>query len=189
MSMSSPRGLTALTALRATTAARRIVALAVAEYDDETVVACAEAGATGFLTRRSTLEDLEQTVAGVARGETRCSPDLAGVLLRQVTRKPADRPGPGDPLSLTPREQDVLWLIEQGMTNKQIALRLGIEVHTVKNHVHNILEKLRVRSRGEAAARSRARGIPVSPRTHTSTARQDDGGRTGYRAPDPPSAT
>jgi DNA-binding NarL/FixJ family response regulator len=159
MSVSAGRGPEALTTLRAVAAARRVVVL-VAEPDDETVVACAEAGATGLLTRRSTLEDLESTVAGVVRGETHCSPDVAGVLLRQVGRLAADRTGCGDPASLTPRERDVLRLVERGMSNRQIALRLGIEVHTVKNHVHNILEKLQVRSRGEAAARSRASREP-----------------------------
>jgi DNA-binding NarL/FixJ family response regulator len=175
MSVSARREPDALTTLRAVAAARRVVAL-VAESDDETVVACAEAGATGLLTRRSTLEDLELTVAGVVRGETRCSPDVAGVLLRQVGRLAADRTGPGDPASLTPREHDVLRLIERGMTNRQIALRLGIEVHTVKNHVHNILEKLQVRSRGEAAARSRA-------------SRRPGRGSEGYPTPDPPPRT
>jgi DNA-binding NarL/FixJ family response regulator len=52
-------------------------------------------------------------------------------------------------------------LIERGMTNKQIATTLGIEVRTVKNHVHNLLEKLRVRRRGEAAARLRSARVPA----------------------------
>jgi DNA-binding NarL/FixJ family response regulator len=59
-------------------------------------------------------------------------------------------------MRLTPREREILRLLEEGLANKEIAQRLGIEVATVKNHVHNILEKCQVHRRGEAAARMRA---------------------------------
>ena len=66
---------------------------------------------------------------------------------------------------LTRRETEIVQLIDQGLSNKEIAQRLGIDIYTVKNHVHNILEKLRVHRRGEAAARMRGvlaeeRGVP-----------------------------
>jgi DNA-binding NarL/FixJ family response regulator len=65
---------------------------------------------------------------------------------------------------LTVRESEIVRLIDQGLSNKEIAVRLGIEVATVKNHVHNLLEKLRVHRRAEAAAHLRARDARLSPR-------------------------
>lgn len=150
-------GLVTLAAVRAAAPAVPVVALAVTESEED-IVAWAEAGAAGFLPREGTLDDLEKTVAGVINGETVCSPKVAGLLLRRVTTlaaTPADGAG-----HLTPREREVLLLIERGMTNKQIAQDLGIEVRTVKNHVHNLLEKLRVSRRGEAAARLRSARVP-----------------------------
>jgi two-component system nitrate/nitrite response regulator NarL len=86
------------------------------------------------------------------------SPRTAAQLLRRVTGLAATRPRPNTHPELTRREREIVALIDQGLSNKEIARRLVIEVATVKNHVHNILEKLRVGSRGEAAAVVR-RGI------------------------------
>jgi DNA-binding NarL/FixJ family response regulator len=81
---------------------------------------------------------------------------VAAVLLRRVATLAAEREG--DPAaSLTIREREILDLIDEGLSNKQIAQRLCIEVPTVKNHVHNLLEKLGVQSRHEAAALVRGR--------------------------------
>jgi DNA-binding NarL/FixJ family response regulator len=134
--------------------------IAVSQSEDE-IVACAEAGAAGFLPRDGGLEELEATVAGAIRGETVCSPQVSAVLLRRLTTLASGRAPTEDTAHLTPREREVLMLIERGMTNKQIATNLGIEVRTVKNHVHNLLEKLRVRRRGEAAARLRSARVPA----------------------------
>jgi two-component system, NarL family, nitrate/nitrite response regulator NarL len=128
----------------------RVVALAVPERDSE-VLACTEAGASGYVTDDASLADLIATVEGVARGEMRCSPKITGTLLRRVAALAAGhRPSP--PVrSLTARELEVLELLDEGLSNKQIARRLCIQVVTVKNHVHHILEKLQVERRGEAA--------------------------------------
>jgi DNA-binding NarL/FixJ family response regulator len=160
LGMASIGGRATLAALRVLAPAAPVVALGVAETEDE-IVACAEAGAAGFLPRHGTLDDLAGAVAGVLRGETVCSPAVAGLLLRRVTALAA-RPAPATHGvgHLTPREREVLLLIEQGRTNKQIAAELGIELRTVKNHVHNLLEKLRVQRRGEAAARLRSARVP-----------------------------
>jgi len=161
LSMASHGGLWTLAALRGTAPATPVVALAVGENEHE-IVACAEAGAAGFLPRHGTLDDLESTVAGAVRGEASFSPRVAGLLLRRITAMAARPFAPADGEGhLTPREREVLLRIEQGMTNKQIAIDLGIEVRTVKNHVHNLLEKLRVRRRGEAAARLRSARVPA----------------------------
>ena len=132
----------------------RIVALAVDETSAETL-ALAEAGVAGYVTRDGSLKELLETLASVARDELRCSPLMAGALLRrmQTLARAAERPGLAD--RLTAREREILELIDAGLANKEIARRLHIELATVKNHVHHILEKLGANRRGEAVARVR----------------------------------
>jgi two-component system, NarL family, nitrate/nitrite response regulator NarL len=88
------------------------------------------------------------------RGEVRCSPKITGWLLRELRHRP-DKSQLGE--RLTSREIQTLHLISQGLSNKDIARELGISVATVKNHVHSVLEKLRVQSRSQAAARISSR--------------------------------
>lgn len=164
VNLASLDGLALLAAARALAPAVPVVALAVSDTDDE-IVGYAEAGVTGFVPRQGTLEDLERTVTSVVRGEAVCPPRIAEALLRRVCTLAGRRPGT-DTTHLTPREREVLSLIEQGLSNKQIALRLNIEVRTVKNHVHNLLGKLQVRRRGEAAARLRSTHLPVVEPLH-----------------------
>jgi two-component system, NarL family, nitrate/nitrite response regulator NarL len=133
----------------------KVVALGVRENERE-MIAYAEAGVSGFVTRDSSIEELVATVESVARGETRCSPRMAAALLRRVANLASERGAEAVEARLTPRECDILGLIENGLSNKEIARRLHIEIPTVKNHVHNILGKLNVRRRGEAAAHARA---------------------------------
>lgn len=132
-----------------------VVALGVAEADSA-VLACAEAGVAGYVVRDGSVEDLVASVESAARGELRCTPRVAATLLRQVARLATER-GMGGEREITPRERQILDLVDQGLSNKEIASHLFIEVATVKNHIHNILEKLGVRRRGEAAARMRRR--------------------------------
>jgi DNA-binding NarL/FixJ family response regulator len=104
--------------------------------------------------REGSVHDLVDAVERAARGELQCSPQVAGTLIRRL----AWRAAAGAtliPSPLTARESEIVRLIDEGLSNKEIAVRLGIEVATVKNHVHNLLEKLRVRRRSEAAARLR----------------------------------
>jgi two-component system, NarL family, nitrate/nitrite response regulator NarL len=131
-----------------------VVALAVPDSDDE-VIACAEAGVAGYLQRQDSFGDLLAVIRSVAQGETLCSPRVAATLLRRVATLAAEHRSAPEATSLTAREREVVGLIDQGMSNKEIARRLCIEVRTVKNHVHNILQKLQVSRRGEAAARLR----------------------------------
>jgi DNA-binding NarL/FixJ family response regulator len=133
----------------------RVVAVGVSETEDE-VIACAEAGVAGYLLRGESLADLLKTIRSVRRGEALCSPRTTATLLRRVATLAAERQPWLEPAKLTSREGEILLLIEQGCSNKEIAQHLFIEVRTVKNHVHNLLEKLQVHRRGEAAARMRA---------------------------------
>jgi two-component system, NarL family, nitrate/nitrite response regulator NarL len=134
----------------------QIVALAVPD-SDATVIACAEGGVAGYLTREASLDEVVTGVWSAARGEMHCPPQVAAALARRV-RAVAPSPNGRDAVDcLTPRETEVLGLVEAGLSNQQIASELRIELPTVKHHVHNILEKLSVSRRGEAAALARRR--------------------------------
>jgi DNA-binding NarL/FixJ family response regulator len=126
-----------------------IVALGLTEEEDE-VLSCAEAGMVGYVTREGSIEDLVAALESVARGELLCSPRMAGALLRHLGRMAADRSRGAPAAELTGREREILTLIDRGLSNKEIASHLGIELPTVKNHVHNLLEKLGVHRRAEA---------------------------------------
>lgn len=128
------------------------------EETEASVLACAELGVAGMLQRSGDLEELRAVVQRVLAGQTACSPALGGVLLRRLGGAGTvnGRTDP-DPLRhITPREREVLELLERGWSNQQIARELCIEVRTVKNHVHHLLDKMQVSRRGEAAARLRA---------------------------------
>jgi len=129
-----------------------LVALGVPHETDD-VVRCAEAGIAAYVPRDASLEELLEAVDHARRGELRCSPKVAAGLLRRVAARAAQQEVPS--LTLTAREREIVRLIDDGLSNKDIARRLGIEVATVKNHVHNALKKLRVRRRAEAAVRLR----------------------------------
>lgn len=133
----------------------KIVAFAMSEVD-HLVLACAEAGIAGYVPPDGSEEDLLTVIACALRGELCCSPRVAGLLLRHVTTLCAPPEQAAEPLSLTQRELQILALVGEGMSNKEIGRALRIVGSTVKNHVHNILEKLQVHRRGEAAVRLRA---------------------------------
>jgi two-component system nitrate/nitrite response regulator NarL len=130
-----------------------LLAFAVADREED-VIASAEAGVTGFVSRTASVEELVAAVHHLRQGELLCSPRMMASIFRHLGL-PMSRPAESDGEELTRREHEVVALIDSGMSNKEIARRLNIEVATVKNHVHRILEKLAVRRRGEAAARVR----------------------------------
>jgi two-component system nitrate/nitrite response regulator NarL len=158
--LGAPEGLGVLRMLAQRHPEVRLVALGLPETAGD-VIACAEAGAAGYVPREATIEDLVRAIRSAERGETSCSPQVAAGLFRRLAKWAQNDPLQAPELvrsCLTRREFEVCGLIEQGLSNKEIAARLGIELATVKNHVHNLLEKLRVRRRGEAAARMRWQG-------------------------------
>lgn len=140
----------------------RVVALAVDEALESQVLACAEAGVAGWVGRDSSAEELVEAVLHAARGELLCSARTAALLSRRVASLARERPSPSPPVAVqfTPREAEIAELLGHGHSNKQIARTLGLRLATAKNHVHRILEKLEVHSRGEAAARLRGTSPP-----------------------------
>ena len=133
----------------------RVLALSVTD-GDERAISLAEAGVASYVSRDASLGELAETIEAVARGEAVVSRRITAHLLRRVATLATNGPPHERLQSLTCREREILSLIQQGLSNKEIARRLVIEVATVKNHVHNILDKLQVHSRGEAAAHVRA---------------------------------
>jgi two-component system, NarL family, nitrate/nitrite response regulator NarL len=113
----------------------------------------AAAGVSGFLSTEASPHQLVEVLRRAADGESPCSPDVADAFLTRAREQGA---GPGALAeALTTREAQIAELVAEGMSNKAIASRLSIELATVKNHVHSILGKLSVHSRGEAAAKLR----------------------------------
>jgi len=134
----------------------KIVAFAVSSVDRD-IIAYAEAGISAFVDRDGSPEDVVSAVYQALRGEFFCSPRVTALLLGRVAALSAERAHVADTDVLTEREREIVRLVEQGLSNKEIAGHLRLGIATVKNHVHNILEKLRVRRRGEVAARIRQR--------------------------------
>lgn len=115
------------------------------------VVACVEAGVAGYVTNDGTFADLLDTLRAATRGEFVCKARVtAGIVLRLAALARERRRSPVT--QLTSRELEIVTLIDSGFSNKEIATRLNIQIATVKNHVHNILDKLGVHGRGAAAA-------------------------------------
>jgi DNA-binding NarL/FixJ family response regulator len=137
-----------LTAEKITTAcpATKIVMLTVFE-DEDKLLAAFKAGARGYVLKGVSARDLATAVRGAAHGEVYVTPSLAAGILVALTRG-----RPADPLQeLTEREQEILKLVGKGMTNREIGERLHLSEKTIKHYITNILEKLQVRSRVEAA--------------------------------------
>jgi two-component system, NarL family, nitrate/nitrite response regulator NarL len=137
----------ARTALR-TFPRTRLVAIGADESEDQ-VDACAASGISGYLSSDGSTDELVATIEGLARNEIPCSPSIAKALVRRVTIL-VSRPL-RNPIGLTRREQEVVGCLRENLSNKEIARRLGIEVATVKNHVHSVLLKLAVHHRGDSA--------------------------------------
>jgi DNA-binding NarL/FixJ family response regulator len=130
-----------------------VLGLAAAKYQ---VLKFIEAGADGYVLKNHSVEELLKRIRAVKNDRAVVSPKIAGALIDRLSElaqlfsevqaildQPAD---------LTPREEEILELIGEGMTNQEIAEALHIQLGTVKNHVHNILEKLDVSNRQKAAA-------------------------------------
>lgn len=151
--------LEALQKIRERQPACRVIALGMPD-EEAALLTWAEAGVAGLVSRDASVEDLICTIESAVRGDLHCSARIAGALLRSVASHSAVVPARRSLLPLTSREIAIVELISDGLSNKEIAQRLGIAVATVKNHIHNVLEKLRVRRRADAAACLRACDTP-----------------------------
>jgi DNA-binding NarL/FixJ family response regulator len=119
----------------------------------EDLVQYVEAGVCGFVLKDATFDDFLRTIRSVARGVNVLPPPLTGSLFNQIIEH-ATRKGKGNPFTwvkMTNREREVIELIAEGLSNKDIAHRLHLATDTVKSHVHNILEKLALHTRLEIA--------------------------------------
>jgi two-component system nitrate/nitrite response regulator NarL len=155
--------------------AAKVVAFGVAETDTE-IVALAAAGIAGYVRDDAAAEDVVAVLKSAMRDELLCSPRAAATLCHHVAVLSRDGhgglPAESPTAALSKRELEIGDLIDRGLSNKQIARQLGIQVTTVKNHVHNIFDKLKVHRRGEAAAclrtALRRMSSPLLDRSHQS---------------------
>lgn len=121
------------------------------------VVRCGRAGFAGYVARNASIDSLCTTLGEIVEGRLTCPPEIAGCLLRALFRKESGSAPPesdSDP-NLTKRESEVLELLGQGLSNKEIGEKLCLSVATVKHHVHHILEKLNLQRRAQAMRRVR----------------------------------
>jgi len=132
----------------------KLIAITSSSNSSEQVSLCARAHVAGLIYRNDSLDDLVACIRAVSRGKTSCTSQVTQKLLSLIER--LRQPCSLEPEEkLTRRQSKVLELMERGYPNKKIANQLDIEVSTVKNHVHSILQKLHVGNRTEAAAKIR----------------------------------
>jgi DNA-binding NarL/FixJ family response regulator len=136
---------------------------------DEYVYEALTCGASGFLLKDATADELVSAVRVVARGDSLLSPQVTGRLIREFTRQRRNQPQPVAELaSLTARETEVLVLMAGGLSNAEIAGRLVVSEHTVKTHVARVFTKLALRDRAQAVVMAYESGLvipggPASP--------------------------
>lgn len=142
-----------------------IVVMLTVHAERETLFEAVKAGAQGYLLKNMKSDAMLEMLRGAMRGEAAIPPALAADILdefRRLSRQP--RPPSGEEIvALTPREQDVLTLAADGLTDQEIGEQLCISINTVKTHMRNILAKLHLGSRYEAAQYARREGLIPPP--------------------------
>ncbi len=138
----------------------KVIILGLVDLTDE-IMACIEAGATGYVLKESSFAHLVETIRSVHRNEAFCSPRMAASLFSRIAELTGEIKNkiPPDSIKLTARELDIINLIAEGLPNKEIAKQLFIETQTVKNHIHNILDKLQLHNRFETVQYARERKL------------------------------
>jgi DNA-binding NarL/FixJ family response regulator len=159
MDLNLPRldGVEATRELRATRPDVEVVALT-GFVDEARVMAAIEAGAAGFLLKDAEPDDVAAAIRAARNGEMYLDPAVAGMVARQL-RTPGALAAHADDTVLTPRERDVLALVAQGLPNRAIGEALGITERTARTHVSNILAKLGLTSRTQAALYAVEQGL------------------------------
>ena len=134
---------------------------------DEAVLACIEVGGvSGYVLDTGSFDDVVRNIRAVVAGESVCSPRVANLVFSRISalRAHANPSCVNQSQHLTRREEEIVESIERGLSNKEIATRLHIEVSTVKNHVHNILDKLKLQDRRSAVRYVKEHGLTANPR-------------------------
>lgn len=129
---------------------------------NEEIMEYVNAGVSGFVLKDATFEEFVETIRAVARGEKVLPPRMTESLFSQIAKEAAELE-PAHVLAdvrMTRREREVIDLIGEGLSNKEIAQRLNIATHTVKSHVRNVMEKLALHTRLQIAAYSHREGPP-----------------------------
>ncbi|HSL02100.1 MAG TPA: response regulator transcription factor [Nitrospiraceae bacterium] len=142
----------------------KIIMLGVPD-NDEAVLACIEVGGvSGYVLENGSFEDVVTNIRAVVAGESVCSPRVANLVFTRVSAlaRQVNATWANQPQSLTRREQDIIESIEKGLCNKEIAVRLGIEVSTLKNHIHNSIDKLKLQDRRSAVRYVKEHGLTVN---------------------------
>jgi DNA-binding NarL/FixJ family response regulator len=121
-----------------------------ADANNSDIVSFIEEGARAFVPSNNGIADLVNALEMLRRNETLCPGGITNLVVRAIHRLTQEQPA-GDGSALTVRENQILQLIRDGLSNKEIATRLHIAPSTVKNHVHHLLDKLKLRSRHDAA--------------------------------------
>lgn len=138
-----------------------VIVVLTVHNDEERLFQAIKNGAQGYLLKNIRSETMLELIRGALRGEAAITPVLAGHMLeefRRLSSVAADEDG--EPIeTLTFREQEVLGQVATGASDKEIAERLSISLHTVKSHMRNILAKLHVNSRHDAARYARYKGL------------------------------
>ncbi len=140
----------------------KVVILTVSDEDDDLFEAI-KAGAEGYLLKNLRPEELVQMLRSVMANEAPVSPAIASKLLGEFRRQPRHDEAPSGGPELTAREREVLQLVAEGMSNAEIGVKLCVVEGTVKNHLHNILEKLHLQNRVQAAAYAMRAGMVSLP--------------------------
>ena len=147
--MPKKSGIEACLAIKESVPSAKIIMLTVSDEEADLYEAV-KSGASGYLLKDSSIEEVAQAIRVVADGQSLISPSMAIKLIDEFKQMSRPERETGPALRLTERELDVLRLVAQGHSNREIAARLFISENTVKNHVRNMLEKLQLHSRMEA---------------------------------------
>lgn len=150
-------GISAIGAIRQELPEVEVIALT-SVLEDASVVGAIKAGAIGYLLKNTDVDELRRAIRAAANGQVQLAPEAAARLMKEMRT-----PEPAGPDPLTERETEVLILLADGKTNKEIAFKLSIGEKTVKTHVSSILAKLGLQSRTQAALYAARQGIAGPP--------------------------
>ncbi|HLZ34037.1 MAG TPA: response regulator transcription factor [Nitrospira sp.] len=149
--------------IRAVSTKYKILMIGVPDSEVD-ILECIERGAAGYLLQDASIDNLIGNVRAIAAGETLCSPRIASLAFSRVASgaRQINEAWSGNSPPLTRREVEIVGSIEEGLSNKEIAVRFHIEISTVKNHIHNILDKLQLQDRRAAAEYAKKQGLSTS---------------------------